>query len=55
MITLILYALAALGAAALLCSVWFVAIMWWVASGESDVNGDPERDAGNDDDWRMTL
>lgn len=25
--------------------VWFVLSIAWVAKGESDVNGDPERDA----------
>ena len=29
-----------------LVAVWFIVAMAWVARGEPDVNGDTERDAG---------
>lgn len=42
--------LIAIGIAALCCSLCFcggLLLILWVAKGESDVNGDPERDAGH--------
>lgn len=49
MMTTILLILAGLGVLIMLGVLWVLCIILWVAKGEPDVNGDPERDSGQED------
>lgn len=46
MTTLIIAALAILAAIPAGLALWFLISLAWMAKGEPDVNGDPERDGG---------
>jgi hypothetical protein len=46
MTTLLIAAIAILAAIPAGLALWFLISLAWVAHGEPDVNGDPERDGG---------
>ncbi len=45
MVSWILWGLFGFGALGGVLAVWFVLLLCWVARGESDINGEKERDA----------
>lgn len=51
MLDFFLILLALLALSLLLTALAFIAITRWIAKGEPDVNGDPERDSGADEPW----